>query len=83
MLPEYRFDPKRRWRCDYWIFTRKHGQIAVEIEGLNGRHQSMKGFLADMKKYNAISALRVLLFRFTNREIADGSALLFLESTFP
>jgi len=77
VMAEYRFDQVRRWRFDLLI----NGEgisahpIAIEIEGLNGRHQSMKGFLADMEKYNAATIAGYRLLRFTTRQIGDGTAL--------
>jgi very-short-patch-repair endonuclease len=72
VTPEARFHPKRKWKFDYAFVN--HG-IAVEIEGLNGRHQMTGGFIKDMEKYNEAAILGWRVFRFTTRQIADASAL--------
>lgn len=76
VLEEHRFHPTRRWRFDVSIPAVK---LAIEIEGLHGRHQMIGGFLGDMEKYNeaVIQGWRVL--RFTTKEIADGTALAVIE----
>jgi hypothetical protein len=47
--PEFRFHPVRKWRFDaaYPEFL-----IAVEYEGMGGRHQTWTGFIGDRVKYN-------------------------------
>jgi very-short-patch-repair endonuclease len=69
---EFRFHAKRRWRFDIAVPLKR---VAVEIEGLNGRHQHTGGFIADMEKYNEAAVLGWRVFRFTTRQIADASAL--------
>jgi len=48
--------------------------IAIEIEGY-GRHQSMKGFTADLEKYGEAFAQGWTLLRVSRSMIADGTAL--------
>jgi very-short-patch-repair endonuclease len=72
VIPEFKFNVKRRWRFDYVILGR---MVAIEIEGLNGRHQRTGGFLKDMEKYNEACVAGYRVFRFTTRQIADASAL--------
>ena len=66
---EYRFDPRRKWRVDY--FHPSSG-IAIEIEGAvwtRGRHTRPMGFLKDMEKYNRLAELGILLFRIPAHQI--------------
>jgi hypothetical protein len=48
--------------------------IAIEIEGY-GRHQSMKGFTADLEKYSEAFAQGWTVLRVSRAMIADGTAL--------
>jgi very-short-patch-repair endonuclease len=77
---EYRFCPPRRWRFDFaWPAVR----IALEIEGgiwTGGRHVRGLGYTRDLEKYNAAHRLNWRVFRFTPRQIEDGSALAFLQT---
>lgn len=61
---EYQFHDKRNWRFDFaWPMV----QVAVEIEGgawSRGRHTRGKGFLEDMKKYNAAAEMGWRILRF-------------------
>jgi len=49
-------------------------RIAIEIEGY-GRHQTMKGFTADLEKYSEAFAQGWTLLRVSRKMIADGTAL--------
>jgi len=64
-VPEYRFDPDRRWRFDYaWPAF----MIALEVEGgiwTGGRHTRGTGFLKDIEKYNRAALLGWRVFRCT------------------
>lgn len=56
-VSELAFAPPRKWRFDFAWPTH---WLAVEIEGglyRGGRHQSLKGFVADAEKYE--TALRL------------------------
>lgn len=69
--PEYQFDPKRKWRIDYY-FEHNGRRVALEVEGgvwTNGRHTRPKGFLADMEKYNAMACAGILLLRTTPEKL--------------
>lgn len=70
-VPEYRFDPKRRWRADYaWPEHR----VILEVEGgvwTNGRHTRGAGFLRDVAKYNRAAVLGYRLLRCTPRGLHD------------
>jgi len=53
---EYRFHPVRRWRFDFaWPDTEVAPgfRLAIEVEGMGGRHQTNKGFRQDIEKYTA------------------------------
>lgn len=73
-VPEYRFDPKRRWHFDFsWPELR----LALEVEGgawQYGRHNRASGFIKDLEKYSeaAIQGWRVI--RVTPDQLADGTA---------
>ena len=67
---EHRFHPKRMWRFDYAVPSRK---IAVEYQGHGkmgggskhvGGHASVKGLSSDAEKFNSAEILgwRVILF---------------------
>jgi len=63
LVPEHRFDPKRKWRFDYAI-PKYH--LAIELEG--GIHQrkghgSPEGYKRDCRKYNAAAADGWRVFR--------------------
>ena len=73
---EYRFHPTRKWRFDLALPKLK---IALEVEGLNGRHQYTGGFLKDMEKYNEAAILGWVVVRVTHREMRSGDALVLLE----
>lgn len=69
-IEEHRFHPPRRWRLDFYFPTRR---LAVEIEGINHRKPGRYG--RDLEKYNALSADRIFLLRFTAQQVHDHSAL--------
>jgi len=65
-LCEHRFHPTRRWRFD---FAWPQQKVALEVEGLNGRHQRTAGFLKDMEKYNRATVMGWRVLRTTNRNL--------------
>jgi very-short-patch-repair endonuclease len=72
-VTEYRFAPPRKWRFDIAIPNEK---IAIELEGgvfTQGRHTRGVGYLNDMEKYNAATALgwRVLRFAHVRHNYTD------------
>ena len=69
---EYRFHPTRRWRFD---FANPDLKIAVEIEGMGGRHQTAKGFRLDIEKYDEAARLGWFLYRCTAQMVKSGRAL--------
>ena len=51
LVPEFRFDPTRRWRAD---FAHIESRTLIEIEGgvfVFGRHNRPHGFVLDCEKY--------------------------------
>ena len=71
---EVRFHPTRKWRFDFTVGKR----IAVEVEGgiwRGGRHQTGKGFTADIEKYNQATLDGWRVFRFTPEQVNDGYAI--------
>jgi very-short-patch-repair endonuclease len=78
---EFKFCPTRRWRFDY-AWPAQH--VAVELEGApgHGRHTSVKGFLADLAKYNAATANGWRILRFTGHDLkSPGAALDLIRAT--
>lgn len=72
---EYKFHPKRQWRADFHILETK---ILVEVEGgiwTGGRHTRGKGFIHDMKKYNAATVLGYQVLRFSTEQVKSGLAV--------
>ena len=69
LTPEYCFAPPRRWKFD---FALEDHRIAIELEGIGGRHQFTAGFLADMEKYNEAASRGWRLLRFTSRDMSGA-----------
>ena len=81
-LPEYRFDPHRRWRFDYCFPEHK---ISVEIEGgiwTGGRHIRGRGFEQDLMKYNEAALLGYIVLRVTPEMLSNGEVFALLERAF-
>jgi hypothetical protein len=71
---EYRFHETRRWRFDYAFPDRK---VALEVEGVTpagGRHQRVKGYSADIEKYNEAALLGWVVIRATPEQMNRGMA---------
>ena len=79
---EHRFHPTRKWRFDLaWVDMR----LAVEIEGIThkgGRHQRIKGFSEDCRKYAEAVILNWRVVRVTPRMIRDGEAISLIERAY-
>jgi very-short-patch-repair endonuclease len=77
---EFKFNPKRKWKFDYYIPELKLG---IEVEGgtyketwyrdkktgelkhhVGGRHNTGEGFLEDCEKYNSATVLGFKILRF-------------------
>ena len=71
-IPEYKFDPERKWRFDYaWLAN----LVALEIEGgvwTGGRHTRGAGYVKDMEKYNAAQLLGWVVLRCTPGDVESG-----------
>ena len=68
-LKEYRFNPKRRWRADYYL---PDINTICEVEGATwaqGRHTRGKGYGNDCEKYNSVSIMGFKLLRYTTDQI--------------
>ena len=62
---EHMFHPKRKWRFDYAIPSKK---IAIEYEGIvsdKSRHTNIKGYTEDSNKYNEAQKLGWKVLRYT------------------
>lgn len=78
-VPEHRFHPHRRWRTDYAWPDRK---LALEVEGgiwTQGRHTRGAGFLADLEKYNTLTAMGWRLLRVTPQQLLTADTLELVE----
>ena len=85
VLPEYTFMKGRRWRIDYAIVDQKiaievEGGIYKKttyidkktgqpVTWIGGRHNTSKGFKADIEKYNNLAAEGWLILRTTPQEM--------------
>lgn len=72
---EFRFHPVRKWRADFHIEDTK---LLIECEGgiwSGGRHTRGKGYLGDMDKYNAATAMGYQVFRFSTEQVTSGFAI--------
>lgn len=72
---EFRFHPTRKWRADFHIEGTK---LLVEVEGgiwSGGRHTRGNGYLGDMDKYNAATAMGYQVFRFSTEQVISGFAI--------
>lgn len=92
---EVRFATPRRWRADYFweqgvkysfddLGPRKDpaGPVVLEIEGgiwTKGRHTRGKGYLADMEKYNTMTAMGIRLIRLTPSQVCNGELTAWLK----
>jgi very-short-patch-repair endonuclease len=90
VVSEYKFCDTRKWKFDFYIpkykiaieveggvykkrtYKDKNGRL-ITVQG--GRHNSAKGFLNDMEKYNAASLLGYTLFRFTHENLITSYCL--------
>ena len=69
VIEEFRFNPQRRWRFDYYIEKLKLG---IEINGgifSGGRHVRGTGFLKDMEKLNSAQILGFKVLQYTPDQI--------------
>lgn len=79
---QFKFCDTRRWQTD---FAWPEKKILVEIEGgiwrrdrfgnWAGAHSHPLNILRDIEKYNHMALLGYRLFRFSDRELKDGSAI--------
>ena len=72
---EYRFEPKRRWRSDYFFPS---ANLALEIEGgiyTNGAHTRGKHYESDMEKYNAMTLAGIKLLRYTPDQLNQPTTI--------
>lgn len=74
-MPEYRFEPARRWRAD---FAWPDRMVMVEVEGghwTGGRHTRGAGFEKDCEKYNEAALGGWSVIRVTGTHIKSGEAV--------
>ena len=71
---EFRFNPERRWRADFFI----EPDVLVEIEGgvyTGGRHTRGRGFTSDCEKGNDAVLRGYRYLRFTTEHVTKGLAI--------
>lgn len=73
---EYQVIPQRRWSFD---FAWPDKLVAIEVEGLFGRHQTVAGMTDDAIKYAVAMLNGWLVLRATPPMIRDGTMLALLE----
>ena len=69
--PEFRFEPKRRWKADIHLLGT---DILIEYEGINSaksRHTSITGFTNDCTKYNRAQLMGYKVLRYTALNYKD------------
>lgn len=80
-LPEYRFDPSRKWRFDYaWPKDR----VALEVDGavwVQGRHTRGSGYVKDMEKFNAAAALGWQVLKVQPKELLTMKTIELIRKT--
>lgn len=67
-IPEYKFDPTRKWRFD---FALPHKKIAIEVNGgvfTQGRHTRGNGYINDMEKLNKAVELGWKVLQYTPQQ---------------
>jgi hypothetical protein len=82
VIKEVRVCESRKWRFDFAekAAPSHRPRLAFEIEGLGpkrgvmGRHQEPDGMENDLNKYNEANIEGFVLFRFTTRQVENGSA---------
>jgi len=78
---EYQFCQERKWRFDV-VLAGLVWPCAFEIEGglyVQGAHVRGQHYESDMEKYNTAAALGWKVFRFTPKQVLDGTAKVFIE----
>ncbi len=68
------FNPKRKWRVDYFW---PEYNLAVEVQGgvfIRGRHVSGAGSVNDMEKFNYLTLFGYRLLLFTPKQVETGYA---------
>jgi len=81
-VPQFKFCPDRKWVAD---FAYPEQKILIECEGglwrknqegqWAGAHSYPGAILRDIEKYNQAALLGYRLFRFTDYQLKDGSAI--------
>jgi very-short-patch-repair endonuclease len=84
---EYRFDPSRRWRADFyldWSLIDKHwSPVLVEVDGggyVAGRHSRGAGMEKDAEKQSAAAILGYRVIRVTPKQVEEGLALKWIQA---
>jgi very-short-patch-repair endonuclease len=80
-VKEFRFHPTRKWRFDYAFVEQK---IAVEVDGgvwIGGRHNRASGYVKDLEKFNAATALGWVVLKFTPEQLYRSATFDLIKET--
>lgn len=76
-IPEYRFDPQRKWRLD-WAFNPDGNRVGLEVQGgtfIQGRHSRGPALLKEYEKLRRLAALGWRVLFCTPQQFASGEIL--------
>lgn len=73
-VEQYKFHPKRKWRFDFAVPSKK---VAIEYEGINSkksRHTTISGYTEDCEKYSEAAIFGWKVIRVTAQSLVSGVA---------
>lgn len=77
---QYKFDSKRGWKLDFFVYTYDNDFFGVEVNGgiykqERGAHSRPKGQERDYAKWSAAAIAGIRIIHVTPQDVADGTAL--------